>query len=327
VPYIVSWPDGNVGDGDASTPGETNVSPICHTDIYATFSEIIGHQLPDPANGEKGAEDSFSILKAWQGEVLHERPPMFAHDHKEAKDDPAVSALRLDSPTVNGEKIEGQWKLFFDASLLRMGRAVPIELYDLASDQMEENNRVSDPEMKSLVKYMSEMAMNHRNIGGHRLAYLDVGREQVFEFKPEMKYNFADGKLSASGGNVAIFVEFSDGKPSFNRIGMGASSGAFEQVDGGETLLLSFDRDVVVQNVAIVAGNGQCGGFYQVGDKSPLAIYCIDAAIDMKDQSGVLSDIGVLKEGDKLLLSSAPHYGVEDEGRWRLRSVSVRPLK
>jgi hypothetical protein len=108
---------------------------------------------------------------------------------------------------------------------------------------------------------------------------------------------------------------------------MGASSGAFEQVDGGETLLLSFDRDVVVQNVAIVAGNGQCGGFYQVGDKSPLAIYCIDAAIDMKDQSGVLSDIGVLKEGDKLLLSSAPHYGVEDEGRWRLRSVSVRPLK
>tara|TARA_B100000900_G_C20392637_1_gene639266 strand:- start:87 stop:845 length:759 start_codon:yes stop_codon:yes gene_type:complete len=252
---------------------------------------------------------------------------MFAHDHKEAKDDPAVSALRLDSPTVNGEKIEGQWKLFFDASLLRMGRAVPIELYDLASDQMEENNRVSDPEMKSLVKYMSEMAMNHRNIGGHRLASLDVGREQVFEFKPEMKYNFADGKLSASGGNVAIFVEFSDGKPSFNRIGMGASSGAFEQVDGGETLLLSFDRDVVVQNVAIVAGNGQCGGFYQVGDKSPLAIYCIDAAIDMKDQSGVLSDIGVLKEGDKLLLSSAPHYGVEDEGRWRLRSVSVRPLK
>ena len=327
VPYIVSWPDGNVGDGDASTPGETNVSPICHTDIYATFSEIIGHQLPNPANGEKGAEDSFSILKAWQGEVLHERPPMFAHDHKEAKDDPAVSALRLDSPTVNGEKIEGQWKLFFDASLLRMGRAVPIELYDLASDQMEENNRVSDPEMKSLVKYMSEMAMNHRNIGGHRLASLDVGREQVFEFKPEMKYNFADGKLSASGGNVAIFVEFSDGKPSFNRIGMGASSGAFEQVDGGETLLLSFDRDVVVQNVAIVAGNGQCGGFYQVGDKSPLAIYCIDAAIDMKDQSGVLSDIGVLKEGDKLLLSSAPHYGVEDEGRWRLRSVSVRPLK
>lgn len=327
VPYIVSWPGGNIGDGDASTSGETNVSPICHTDIYATFSEIIGHELPDLANGEKGAEDSFSVLKAWQGEVINERPPMFAHDHKEAKDDPAVSALRLDSPMVNGERIEGQWKLFFDASLLRMGKAVPIELYNLAIDQMEENNRVSEPEMKSLVKHMSELAMNHRNIGGHRLALLDVGQEQVFELKSGMKYDFADGKLSAFSGTVAMFVEFSDGKPSLNRIGMGASSGAFEQVDGGETLLISFDRDVVIQNVAIVAGNGQCGGFYQLGDQSPMAIYCIDAAIDMKDQSGVLSDIGVLKKGDKLLLSSAPHYGVEDEGRWRLQSVSVRTLK
>jgi hypothetical protein len=252
---------------------------------------------------------------------------MFAHDHKEAKDDPAVSALRVDSPTVNGEVIDGQWKLFFDASLLRLGTAVPIELYDLASDQMEENNRVSEPGLEALVKHLSGLAAEHRNIGGHRLATLKAGEEQVFEFKPGMKYEFADGALSANQNGVALKIEFSDGEPSFNPIGMGAASGALKQVEGGETLSLSFDQDVVIQNVAIVAGNGQCGGFYQVGDKAPLAIYCIDAAIDMKDQSGVLSDIGVLKKGEKLLLSSAPHYGVEAKGRWRLQSLSVRPLK
>ena len=327
VPYIVSWPGGGVGNGDTETPGETNSSPVGHTDIYATFAEILGHDLPDPAKGEKGAEDSFSILKAWKGETLGERPPMFAHDHKEAKDDPAVSALRLDSPTVNGKVIEGQWKLFFDASLLRMGKAVPIELYDLSGDQMEENNRVNEPGLESLVKYLSELALEHRNIGGHRLAELKTGPERVFEFKSGMKHEFTNGTFSAVENGVALSVEFSDGAPSFNPLGMGASSGTLKQVEGGETLSLSFDRDVVVQNVAIAAGNGQCGGFYQVEDKAPLAIYCIDAAIDMKNQSGVLSDIGVLKKGEKLLLSSAPHYGVEAEGRWRLKSISVRPLE
>ena len=252
---------------------------------------------------------------------------MFAHDHKEAKDDPAVSALRLDFPTVNGKVIEGQWKLFFDASLLRMGKAVPIELYDLSGDQMEERNRINEPGLESLVKHLSGLALEHRNIGGHRLAELKTGPERVFEFKSGMKHEFTNGTLSAVENGVALSVEFSDGEPSFNPLGMGASSGALKQVEGGETLSLSFDRDVVVQYVAIAAGNGQCGGFYQVEDKAPLAIYCIDAAIDMKDQSGVLSDIGVLKKGEKLLLSSAPHYGVEAEGRWRLKSISVRPLE
>ena len=79
-------------------------------------------------------------------------------------------------------------------------------------------------------------------------------------------------------------------------------------------------------SAGIVAGNGTCGGFYQVGDGAPLALYCIDAAIDMKDQSGLLSDIGLLKAGEVLRLDSSPHYGVEAEGRWRLQSLSVRPL-
>ena len=58
-----------------------------------------------------------------------------------------------------------------------------------------------------------------------------------------------------------------------------------------------------------------------------MAIYCVDADIDEKDQSGILSDIGVLQAGEELVLDSSPHLGVEQAGRWRIGSVSVRMVK
>ena len=99
------------------------------------------------------------------------------------------------------------------------------------------------------------------------------------------------------------------------------------QVDSGEALVICFDRDVLIESAAIVAGNGVCGGFYQVGTHAPLAIYCIDADNDAKEQQGILSDIGVLKQGQCLRLDSSPHYGVESPGRWRLGALSIRVLK
>ena len=97
-------------------------------------------------------------------------------------------------------------------------------------------------------------------------------------------------------------------------------------MDSGETLAIGFDQDVLIESMEVVAGNGVCGGFYQKGNDAPLAIYCVDADIDSNDQSGILSDIGVLKKGELLRLSSAPHYGVEAEGQWRLRSLTVRSI-
>ncbi len=333
VPYIVSWGDGGIGDGMADTPGRTDRSPICHTDIFATFAELIGSELPNPAQGEKGAEDSYSVLAAWRGGELGQRPPMFAHDHKESKPDPAVAAVRLDSPSAGGRTFEGQWKLFFDAKLLRGGEAVPIELYELSGDQMEANNRISEPELQPLVKHLSQVARHHRNMGGHRLADLPVAKRAEFELsaeeggQPALKTSVEGSILSATKAGVEMTLALSGGDPHFNAAGMGASGGKFKQVESGETLTLSFDRDVVVQHLAIVAGNGECGGFYQVGDKSPLAIYCVDGDIDSNDQSGVLSDLGVVKKGEPLLLSSAPHYGSETPGQWRLKKVVVRALK
>ncbi len=321
VPYLVAWGAGGIGDGDAATAGATSRELICHTDVFATFAELIGSELPDPVKGEKGAEDSFSVLKAWRGEALGARPPVFAHDHKESKPDPAVAAVRLDSPRVDGEIVEGQWKLFFDSGLLRGGEGVPIELYELGSDSPEENNRISEPGLQRLVDHLTRVARRHRNSGGHRLAEVSPGKEVVIDLA-------GDGEVEPirRKGGVEMILTPSSGRLMANNRGVGVSGGKVEQVDSGESIALRFDRDVVVQHVAVVAGNGVCGGFYEVGGKAPLAIYCVDGDIDDKDQSGVLSDIGVLKRGETLTLSSAPHYGSETPGQWRLKSVSVRAL-
>ena len=114
---------------------------------------------------------------------------------------------------------------------------------------------------------------------------------------------------------------------SSNSRGLGLVGGNFDQVDDGEALHIKFSRDVIVESVAIVAGKGVCGGFYQMGAGAPLAIYCVDADNDAKTQEGIISDLGVLRAGQILKLASSPHYGVEAAGQWRLGAISVRILK
>ena len=64
-----------------------------------------------------------------------------------------------------------------------------------------------------------------------------------------------------------------------------------------------------------------------MGNRAPLAIYCVDGDIDAQDQSGLLSDLGVLRKGKALRLDSSPHHGVEAAGRWRLGSLTIRVLE
>ncbi|MCH5374279.1 MAG: hypothetical protein JJ992_09895, partial [Planctomycetes bacterium] len=106
----------------------------------------------------------------------------------------------------------------------------------------------------------------------------------------------------------------------------GLSGGSFEQVDDGQALSIRFDRDVIVESMTIVAGKGACGGFYRVADHAPVQIYCVDADLDAQDQSGILSDVGVLKTGNALRLDSRPYLGVEEPGRWRLAAITIRVL-
>jgi arylsulfatase A len=358
VPFIAAWPAGGVGDGDVATKGRTDDTPIGLQDLYATFSEIVGVALPDLAAGEKGAEDSVSVLPALRGGPLGPRPPLFFSDHKEARGDPAVLAMRLDSPTVGGRVVEGQWKVLFDAGLAREGKARPFELYNLAADPWEKTNLVARAELGALTAFLSEQALLHRTVGGHRLVPiaaahrimpLALARRIMFDWRSGPGETNELAEASAGKPASALVVsesmmppqpevtmtisgvrgesKLTDATFSPNPRGLGLGSGTFKQVDDGEALLIRFDCDVIVEYAAIVAGNGQCGGFYRVGASAPLAIYCVDADNDSKEQHGILSDIGVLRAGEAFRLDSRPYLGVEPPGRWRLGALSVRVLE
>jgi len=342
VPFLVSGPAGGVGDGNSQTPGRSSDQLLCLTDLFATFADITATRLPDNAAGEKGAEDSYSLLAAFRTDTTVDRP-MFVNDHREAgKEDAALAALRMDAPRVNDRVIAGHWKILFDSQLLRAGIVNPLELYDLATDSQETNNRISEPALASLVEFLSAQALNHRTAGGHRLTSAPTSAPVVFDWTNQdatghvcVADQFRDQAepvvIEASG--VAMTVALEDGSPqrqasrfALNQKGLGISGGQFEQVDAGEALLVSFDQDVLVEYAALIAGQGVCGGFYQVGDASKLSLYCVDADIDSKDQSGVLSDIGVLRKGQTLRLDCSPRFASEDAGRWRLQRISVRRL-
>ena len=333
VPLIVAWGAGGIGDGDVSTPGQTNPTPISLTDMYATFAELLSVPLPDLATGVKGAEDSVSALPSWRGKVADRSSfPMFCNDHKEAKQygkkkplrDVVAMSMRLDNPMVKGELVQGQWKIFFAAPLIREGIALPMELYDLASDQREKNNRVKEPKLQPLVEHLTSIALNYRNAGGLRLANLAAGESTSFDWRKTKKASF-----SANGMTLSV-MPVGDQELVFGPEGLGMNGEASGQVEADEALAITCDQDVIVENIRLKAGpRGTCGGFYRVGDGAPLPIYCVDKHAEKyskMDQSGMLSDIGVLKAGQKLILDSAPHYGANAPGSWHLQSIQVRAL-
>lgn len=315
VPFLVSWPAGGVGDGNPRTPGKTGDQLIGLHDLYATFSEIMDATLPDLRKGETGAEDSRSLLPAWRGEKLPNRPA-FYNDHKEGKDG-AASALRMDDPKVAGKTVAGNWKLFFDASLLREGKARPTQLYDLATDPREQNNRLHEESLKPLVKRLVSLALLHRNAGGHRHV----------PYAAEKRVTFDWTKPIPNPAPLTLSVSSKGGHTIRNSNGLGVPGRGSPRVDSGEALALRFQTDVLVESIALRAGpDGACGGFVRMGTRAPLAIYCIDADNDAKDQQGVISDLGILKKGERLILDAAPHLGAESPGSWNLQTLTIRPL-
>ncbi len=348
VPFLVAWPAGGVGDGDPATPGKSSEALICLQDMYATVADVLGAELPDPAKGQKGAEDSVSVLAAWRGGKLAPRP-VFFNDHLEAKDH-AAAAMRIDDPKIDGSVVPGKWKLFFDDKLLREGIAEPVELFNLDNDPQEQNDLMQVRELRSMTRSLQELALVHRTTGGHRLVpYASTARvtlawgdepiedpQSVVNVRSEfLQTDQAAVSLAttdALGVEVRIEVTAMAGHRkadgfSINQRGLGVKGGQFDQVDDSEALVFRFDRDVVVESVSIIAGNGMCGGFYRVGDQAPQAIYCIDADIDAQDQSGILSDIGVVRAGELLRLDSRPHLDVESPGQWRIRDLTFRTLQ
>ena len=315
VPFIVSWPEGKIGDGDAESPGKKSEELIGLQDLYCTFSKILGKPLPNLREGEKGAEDSYNILPAWQGKLLPHRP-MFYNDHKEAKNG-AACAVRIDNPIVAGKPMKGKWKIFFNDSLTRFGKASAVELFELSSDPMESKNRIAEKGLKPLIQELISIALLHRNTGGHRFV----------EFAPEKRFVFDWKKPLPVPSPITFFVSTKGGDGIRDAEGLGIKGKGSPRVDPGEAFAIRFESDVLVESIGLTAGKeGTCGGSLRMGNRSALAIYCTDADNDAKDQQGIISDLGVLKKGEMLILDPSPHWGAESPGSWKLESLAVRPF-
>ena len=140
VPFLVRWPP-RVPSGSSCDEA------ICHTDLFATFAELIGAPLQ-----EDEAEDSYSFLSlAVGGERLVPRPPIVHHSGG------AMFAIR-----------DGTWKLVAGngsgGRLHPRGKAFarPYQLFDLTND-LSERNDVSTQEsavVNQLERRLSDLMEN-----------------------------------------------------------------------------------------------------------------------------------------------------------------------
>ena len=193
IPFIASWPAGNIGDGNPETPGKTVNRLLALNDLFATFAEILHRPLPNLADGERGAEDSHSQLAAMQGEPAPARAVLFSNDHKQASkelsDQRAWVAVRS-----NACPIPGQWKLFLDDRYAFEGKIQPKELYNLQNDLKEQNNRVEDPAARPALEFLLEQA---------RAAAGEEGRTR----QQEAKKPAADARAKTRPNVITVFID------------------------------------------------------------------------------------------------------------------------
>lgn len=126
VPFIVRWP-GQI------EPGTSNKSAICLTDLYATFSEILGEELMD-----NQGEDSFSFLPLLSetNSTDNKRAPIIYHTSNGNMGIREDDWVLLETPNGN-ESREPEW--------FRKERGViehneKIELFNLRDDPQQLKN-------------------------------------------------------------------------------------------------------------------------------------------------------------------------------------------
>jgi arylsulfatase A-like enzyme len=144
VPYFVRWPG-------VTPAGRSCDEPICHVDLWATYADMLGRELPDDA-----AEDSHSLLALFKGKKLDK--PRGGVVHHSAN---GTFAIR-----------RGKWKLILGSG--SGGRGIPkskpfdgrVQLYDMEASLSEtENLADAKPE---IVKELTALLEKYRESGRSR---------------------------------------------------------------------------------------------------------------------------------------------------------------
>ncbi len=147
VPTIAVWKEGDIGDGDDSSPGLTSQISFGLNDLFMSLAELTGADV----TSEKGcAEDSVSVLP-------------FLSGRKDEAFEPHTMVLHDDyimGPTLAIR--EGKWKLIVGEELVRGGELKPLALFDLSDNVKEDElqNLVKSPDHTELVESLSSRLMD-----------------------------------------------------------------------------------------------------------------------------------------------------------------------
>lgn len=126
VPFIVKWP-GQIN------PNTTDESPICLTDLLATFSEVLGSALPD-----NQGEDSFSFLPLLSKKESDkmERAPIIYHSTKGNMGIRDGDWVLLETPNGNDSR-EPEW---FRKKRGVVEHSEKVELFNMSEDPQQLKN-------------------------------------------------------------------------------------------------------------------------------------------------------------------------------------------
>lgn len=153
VPFLVRWPKG-------IEAGQTSDALACLTDLYATMHDIIGTEA-----GANEAEDSFSLMPAFNGEKTTARTTLISHSIS------GQFAIR-----------KGDWKLLFahgsggwssprEKDAKKQGLPSK-QLYNLKDDPGEENNLLEShlEKVEELTSIITSEVKNGRSTPGESVA-------------------------------------------------------------------------------------------------------------------------------------------------------------
>lgn len=147
VPTIAFWKQGNIGDGDDTTPGRTSHITFGLEDLILSIADLAGIE----ASPRKGfAEDSVNIAPFLTGlkDADYKPHPLVLHDDY------------IMGPMLSLR--DGDWKLIVGRELILQGQLNPYALFNLKTNPTEDErqNLIASRERDPIVSSMSEKLLD-----------------------------------------------------------------------------------------------------------------------------------------------------------------------